>query len=761
MQIKSKNSLLVLLLLPVLASAAGIGKINVKSALGEPLNAEVEVFVTDSNELDLAVARLGSMQDYVDAGIADAFLGGVNANIIKKSNGRYAIELQSNQAVNEPFLELLVKLDTKTSNLMRQYTVLLDPPLSALHEEFNQDTRVNPNPINKKNSKKSRSSEATRDDKPSAQLGFEQNSAIVFAKPSEETAKPVSASSSTKTGTARITDSGQTYVAQAGDVFGKIAQRYQPEGVPLVKVMAAFYALNKNAFIDGDMHKLKAGSEIRIPDQETLNNAGQLKSSHHVAKQDQSPQPISDVPAKEPKPTRTEIKEARLDSKPPVADMLKAEPTPAVDKNVSENPVKGDLNYVLKVSPGDTSVNVHSPAPVPNADVANTSKDDARQVQNAAPSQAGGAEGQSFANPSQNKNGLAAAANNSGVETSFAQTLQNYWMIILIVLGLFLIALLAWFGHSKKRGASQNLRNQFSPIFGEEILPIEPSVPASSSAFAGLVTATNHQQTNTDKLADSLLADTVMSEDELKREFLDPSAESNPKPVDPLIEAELFMTYGRHKQAETILTSVDTPYKLELSLGLLKIYADRKDKVAFDRIVHSIHDDLNSGSIEEAMIWSKVVALGSKLDPANPLYAGAAKVNKLSARERAAAAERAVRENLMPLDPDGSASFHDMTPTFETFPEISPSKELATEPTLEPMLETEPEASRDVASVEFEQIKVPEKTNEIEFTLEDMKMPELSGNVDNFATDSTERLSAGVESDNNASALFAKLKDEK
>jgi pilus assembly protein FimV len=61
MQIKSKNTLLMLLLLPVLASAAGIGKINVKSALGEPLKAEVEVFVSDSNELDLAVARLGSL----------------------------------------------------------------------------------------------------------------------------------------------------------------------------------------------------------------------------------------------------------------------------------------------------------------------------------------------------------------------------------------------------------------------------------------------------------------------------------------------------------------------------------------------------------------------------------------------------------------------------------------------------------------------------------------------------------------------------
>lgn len=765
-----------LLLLPVLASAAGIGKINVKSALGEPLKAEVEVFVSDSNELDLAVARLGSMQDYTDAGIADAYVSGVSANIIKKSNGRYAIELVGNQAVNEPYLELLVKLDTKTSNLMRQYTVLLDPPMSALHDEFAQESRISSGTTDNTASKKKKSGDVVRDDKPKAQTDSGQNQATRLTNPSVDATSQIGAPKAHPVAVGQVTASDETYVAQAGDVFGKIAQRYQPEGVPLVKVMATFYALNKHAFIDGDMHKLKAGSVIRIPDQESLNNSGRLKSTHPVAKQDQPPQPVTKEPVKEV--LNPPVKEFTRESKPPVGDIAKAEPTPPIDKNVSENPTKGDSNYVLKVSPGDTSVSANQPTPTPTTDLAKASKDGAGQteagVESAKPTQVGAPVVQSAdrsivqpADKSTNSNGLATAANKGAADASFAETLQSYWTTISLVLGLMLITLVAWFSYNKKRSAVKDLRSHFSPVFGEEILPIESPTPAVPSAASEPVASKPHQKTSLEKPSDSLLPDTLMENEELKREFSDQPSQSNTKPADPLIEAELYMTYGRHKQAETILTSVDTPYKLELSLGLLKIYADRKDKAAFERIVHSIHDDLTSGSIEDAMIWSKVVALGAKIDPENPLYAGASKVTKLSARERAAAAEKAMRENLMPFDPDSSLLLPDTESAPDTpsslgaLPEISLSQDADSQTREEPMLEIAPIKASDLNTLNaLENITAPEKTNEIEFTLEDMKMPELSTKVADVVDTNAEATSTEVGSDD-ASMLFEKLKDEK
>lgn len=751
-----------LLLLPVLASAAGIGKINVKSALGEPLKAEVEVFVADSNELDLAVARLGSAQDYADAGIADSYITGVSANIVKKSNGRYAIELAGNQAVNEPYLELLVKLDTKTSNLMRQYTVLLDPPMSALNEEFTQEPHASASAIeNTTASKKKKHSDAVKDSKPVALVDSGQSDAMLSVSPPVDAKRQISAPQNHQATAGHVAASDETYVAQAGDVFGKIAQRYQPEGVPLVKVMAAFYALNKSAFIDGDQHKLKAGSVIRIPDQESLNNARRLKAAHPQAKQDSSTPPTPIEPVKEA--LSPPIKEFRQESKPVVRDIVKAEPTPLVDKNVSENPTKGDANYVLKVSPGDTSISANPPAPTPTTDLAKASKDSVGQAeavaQNGSPAEVGTRAVQQ-ADKSNNNNGLAEAANKAGADTSFAETLQSYWTTISLALGLLLIALVAWFGYNKKRTAVKDLRGHFSPVFGEEILPIETSAsPTTPSAVAEAAISKSNQKANVERPSDSLLPDTLMEEEELKREFSERPSKLSTKPVDPMIEAELYMTYGRHKQAETILTSVDTPYKLELSLGLLKIYADRKDKAAFERIVHSIHDDLTSGSIEDAMIWSKVVALGAKIDPENPLYAGASKVTKLSARERAAAAEKAMRENLMPLDTDASLLLPDTVPAFEALPEISLSPDGEAQAKDESILATDSEQPSGLDTLDaIEELAAPEKTNEIEFTLEDMKMPELSSKTADTVAPSAEIANTEVES-GDASALFTKLKD--
>ena len=408
---------------------------------------------------------------------------------------------------------------------------------------------------------------------------------------------------------------------------------------------------------------------------------------------------------------------------------------------------------------------------MPTTDLAKASKDGAGQAEagadSAAPSQVGAPVAQPT-DKSSNNNGLATAANKSGADASFVETLQNYWTTIFLALGLMLITLVAWFSYNKKRSAVKDLRSHFSPVFGEEILPIESPVPTVSSAVSEPVASKPYQKTNM-RPSDSLLPDTLMEDEELKREFSEQPSQSNAKPADPLIEAELYMTYGRHKQAETILTSVDTPYKLELSLGLLKIYADRKDKAAFERIVHSIHDDLTSGSIEDAMIWSKVVALGAKIDPENPLYAGASKVTKLSARERAAAAEKAMRENLMPFTPDADALVPpDTAPAFETLPEIPPSQEGESQTgdsqtKVEPMLEIEPIKVSDLNAGTldaFGSITAPEKTNEIEFTLEDMKMPELSTKAADVVDTSTEITNTEVES-GDASALFAKLKDEK
>ena len=58
---------------------------------------------------------------------------------------------------------------------------------------------------------------------------------------------------------------GEVYIVQPGDVFGKVAQKYQPAGVSLKQVMRAIYAKNKNAFVNGDQKRLIVGAKLAIP----------------------------------------------------------------------------------------------------------------------------------------------------------------------------------------------------------------------------------------------------------------------------------------------------------------------------------------------------------------------------------------------------------------------------------------------------------------------------------------------------------------
>jgi FimV-like protein len=58
---------------------------------------------------------------------------------------------------------------------------------------------------------------------------------------------------------------GEVYIVQPGDVFGKVAQKYQPAGVSLKQVMRAIYAKNKNVFVNGDQKRLIVGAKLAIP----------------------------------------------------------------------------------------------------------------------------------------------------------------------------------------------------------------------------------------------------------------------------------------------------------------------------------------------------------------------------------------------------------------------------------------------------------------------------------------------------------------
>ncbi len=119
----------VLTLTPVTGHTLGLGKLKVHSALNEPLNAEIEFTSISEKELKGLNASLASYTDFRAVGAERLpFLSQIKFTVAKRLDGRYFLQLQTDQQIEEPFLHLLIQLEWRGGRLVREYTALIDPP---------------------------------------------------------------------------------------------------------------------------------------------------------------------------------------------------------------------------------------------------------------------------------------------------------------------------------------------------------------------------------------------------------------------------------------------------------------------------------------------------------------------------------------------------------------------------------------------------------------------------------------------------------
>ncbi len=116
-------------LFPIASHAMALGKLQVLSALNEPLNAEIELTLVSDKELKGLTASLASRADFDAAGVdRPPFLSQIKFMVAKKPDGRYFLQLHTDEPVDEPFLHLLMQIDWPGGRLVREYTALIDPP---------------------------------------------------------------------------------------------------------------------------------------------------------------------------------------------------------------------------------------------------------------------------------------------------------------------------------------------------------------------------------------------------------------------------------------------------------------------------------------------------------------------------------------------------------------------------------------------------------------------------------------------------------
>lgn len=235
--------LLVLLLMsPWAVLAAGLGKLTINSALGQPLQAEIDLVAVNNEEISSLAAQLGSHEAFQQADIDyKPFFSAFDISIEPRPNGDPFIKITSANAISEPFLNMLIELSWTSGRLMREYTVLLDPVESVSPEPV--APVINNNSVAIEN----------RSDKPGASVP-----------PTQQTVTPKTAEKAPVSDNQRSTTYGP--VVQ-GDTLSDIARQISPAGVSLNQVLIAMFRANRNAFIEDNINLLKVGEVLRIPNQ--------------------------------------------------------------------------------------------------------------------------------------------------------------------------------------------------------------------------------------------------------------------------------------------------------------------------------------------------------------------------------------------------------------------------------------------------------------------------------------------------------------
>ncbi|WP_293776878.1 FimV/HubP family polar landmark protein [uncultured Oxalicibacterium sp.] len=638
--------------LAVLASAhaAGLGRLSVQSALGQPLRAEIELTAVAADELESLQPRLASADAYRQANIelTPALLS-LRFSVERRASGP-VVRVTSTQPINEPFVDMLMELGGNRGRLVREYTFLLDPP------ELRNGRTASVAPII--NSQVQQSTVTTP--APSAPAPVAPVSETPRSEP-RAVATPTATPATTPraaprpTQPARPAKTVQEHTVKKGDTLANIANQYREPGVSLDQMLVALYRANPDAFVGKNMNRLRAGQILSIPaatEAETINageargvvvaqtadfNAyrnklasqvggaqarrteeGRQSSSGSITARVQeegsaataqdrlrlskSGNNDASAGATAGASTRSGVSEEDLIAR----DKAIAEANARVrelEKNVSE------LQKLLEIKNQDLAARQQQAEAGGTAAAPATSASNASAPVEAEKTAEAAVTPPTVEKPAEEKTAADAAKPAAkppvvapvqpaatAPETSFFDDLSNN-PLFLPGAGI-LLALLAALGIYSSRRRKQPVKTFEDSILSDSSLK-------SNSLFG----ATGGQSVDTNNSV-------------FNSNFVPSASQLDTNEVDPIAEADVYIAYGRDAQAEEILKEAlrNQPDRHAVRLKLLEIYSMRGDARAFEVLA----TELYSMTRGEGPEWEQAATLGAALDPDNPLYASAA-----------------------------------------------------------------------------------------------------------------------------------------
>ncbi len=630
------------------AGAAGLGRINVMSSLGQPLRAEVELSAT-ADELDSMVARMAPPEAFKRANMEYAsLLGGVKMTIERRSP-RPVIKLTSDRPINEPFVGLLLDLNWAGGRLLREYTFLLDPAEMPGQRPVAPAVAPTSSPL---------VAEPGRTAEPVAPVAAATPAAPMPA-PVESRPSPVPPSAPDA--------SPDSYAVQRGDSLYAIANRLKSGEITQEQMMAALYRANSEAFAGGDANRLRAGRILKVPqatEAQQISRSEARKIVFKASNFDQYRQgvaasvaaspgrdggvqgasgkitprvegdaPVSSQPRDQVRVTANEAPKAasraddaatkaRLDA---LTDELAARDRALKDANERRAQLEKNVQELQKLLELQNANMAKAQAA---AQAAEAGKAGAAPAAEKKPDEAPVATAPEFSPESPAVDAPLESVEQTTVEQAPVEQppveaapevqpapvavdaeprldrtppvvpeedglFRSLWAL----LGLGVIGVLAGYVVIKQR------RKRAAAGSGNTLLT-ETSTISPNSVFG----SAGGQVVDT---GGTSLLHTDFSQSGI-------GAIDADEGVDPVAEADVYMAYGRDAQAEEILLDAikTDPKRTAVYVKLLEIYAQRRSLKQFENVATDLYAQ-TSGSGDD---WAKAAALGMRLDPQNPLY---------------------------------------------------------------------------------------------------------------------------------------------
>jgi pilus assembly protein FimV len=600
-----------LLAVPAAAHAVGLGDIHLGSALNQPLSADIELLGATPEELTQLRAGVASRDIFARYGIdRPAFLSGLTFKVTKDAAGRNVLAVHTSDAVNEPFVTFLVELSWPRGHLIREYTVLLDPPV------FESQPSTAPPMAAPVTGTTSAPASGT------------------IERPVEAAPAPEAPAASGPPATAEARPGaagGGDYNVVANDTLSMIVRR-QGVSAPadVNRLMIATFRANPAAF-DFNINRLRRGVVLHIPPESEWRAMDAHEAAGEVSRQVQAWRVASGHAAgghaasAAGGPARLRLvvpKETAGKGTEPAAP--KAGPAAAANPALAKQ--REDARRLLEfrnaelarmqAQPKAKPVAPPAPAPAPTAKPAA-----AAPGATAAPTPAP-------AEPAAARPAPVVAAEPGFLEGLFGDNGLFYAAIaVLAALVAGLVGFKLW---RRRRDSASELDDVLQPV---AVAEPEPEVTTQSMASSvsrraegsGAIVVEESQDASGEYSPPPFKSAETQS---MLRPGVEPPVDSRLTAessigldqADPLAEADFHMAYGLYDQAADIVRAAieREPGRRDLQLKLLEVYFVWGNKDAFIDVARTLARGRDEAPAAE---WDKVAIMGRQIAPDDPLFA--------------------------------------------------------------------------------------------------------------------------------------------